>query len=85
MNWNDDWRDELKQNNEECYIRLCECRNTKDDLIIMSSLMHKYNPDVSKKVCFERMLEWVGGWNNQWSLVDSILIDELNEMLAKVK
>ena len=68
--WNDDWRNELKIKNEECYIRLCECRNTKNDLVIMSRLMHKYNSDKAKEDCFVRMLEWVGDWNNQFKLVD---------------
>ena len=68
--WNDDWRNELKIKNEGCYIRLCECRNTKNDLVIMSRLMHKYNSDKTKEDCFVRMLEWVGDWNGQFKLVD---------------
>ena len=42
--WNNDWRDELKKTNEGCYIRLCECRNTRNDIIIMAKLVKKYNP-----------------------------------------
>ena len=68
--WNDDWRNELKIKNEGCYIRLCECRNTKNDLVIMSRLMYKYNFDKTKEDCFVRMLEWVGDWNGQFKLVD---------------
>ena len=68
--WNDDWRNELKIKNEGCYIRLCECRNTKNDLVIMSRLMRKYNSDKTKEDCFVRMLEWVGDWNGQFKLVD---------------
>ena len=64
--WNDDWRNELKIKNEECYIRVCERRNTKNDLVIMSRWMYKYNSDKTKEDCFVRMLEWVGDWNGQF-------------------
>ena len=43
MAWNDNWRSELESKNYLCYIRLCECRNTQQDIITMAKLMYKYN------------------------------------------
>ena len=68
--WNDDWRDELRLTNENCYIRLCECRKKKSDLTIMAQLMCKYNPLISKTDCLDRVLEWVGDWNGQFAITD---------------
>ena len=39
--WNDDWRNELKEKNHKVWERLCECRNTKNDIKIMSRLVKK--------------------------------------------
>ena len=68
--WNNDWRDELEKTNEGCYIRLCECRNTKNDIIIMSKLVKKYNPTMTAEDCLIYMLEWVGDWNGQFEVTD---------------
>ena len=65
MKWNDDWRSELEIKNPECYERLCECRNTKNDILIISRLMYKYNQDRTKEDCLDRTIEWITDWNNQ--------------------
>ena len=70
VKWNNDWRDELEKTNEGCYIRLCECRNTKNDIIIMSKLVKKYNPTIETEDCLIYMLEWVGDWNGQFEVTD---------------
>ena len=43
MKWDDDWRYELEKTDYDCYIRLCECRNTRKDVIKMAKLVKKYN------------------------------------------
>ena len=83
MKFNDDWRTELEVKNENCYIRLCECRNTVNDVILMARYMHKYNPTVDKKDCFNRMIEWCCDWNNQDRLYDKI-DENYNEYLERV-
>lgn len=66
--WNDDWREELEQENEHCYIRLCECRNTRRDMKTIAKLMYKYNPNKTKEECLWRTIEWITDWNNQYNL-----------------
>ena len=65
MVWNDDWRKELRLTNENCYNRLCECRNTKHDILIIAKLMYRYNQDRTKEDCLDRTIEWITDWNNQ--------------------
>jgi hypothetical protein len=65
MKWNDDWRSELEIKNPECYERLCECRNTKHDILIIAKLMYRYNQDRTKEDCLDRTIEWITDWNNQ--------------------
>ena len=65
MKWNDDWRSELEIKNSECYERLCECRNTKNDILIIAKLMYRYNQDRTKEDCLDRTIEWITDWNNQ--------------------
>ena len=87
MAWNDNWRSELESKNYLCYIRLCECRNTKSDVILMSKLMYKYNPTKDPEDCFCRMVEWVGDWNNQFNIMDYFYASKENyqKALDKVK
>ena len=68
--WNNDWRDELEKTNNGCYMRLCECRNTRNDIVIMSRLVKKYNPTMTAEDCLIYMLEWVGDWNGQFEVTD---------------
>lgn len=70
MKWNDDWRQELEMKNEPCFTRLCECRNTYNDIKIISKYMHKYNEDKTKEECVDRTLEWISSWNNQYEFFD---------------
>ena len=67
--WNDNWRSELESNDYRCYIRLCECRNTRHDMIKMAKLMFKYNRWAEPEDCLVRMMEWVSS-NNQFYLTD---------------
>ena len=70
MKWNNDWRDELERTNYGCYERLCECRNTRKDVIRMAKLVKKYNPSVSAEECLIYMMEWVGDLNGQYMVTD---------------
>lgn len=67
--WNDDWRDELKEKNSNCHLRLCECRNTSKDLKIIAKLMYKYNQWATPEQCADRTLEWITCWNSQVNLI----------------
>ena len=70
MKWNNDWRDELKKTDNGCYIRLCECRNTREDLTTMARLVYKYNELADPEDCLIYILEWVGDWNGQYMVTD---------------
>ena len=70
MIWNNDWRSELEEKDYNCYMRLCECRNTRKDVIKMAKLVGKYNPTQSAEECLIYMMEWVGDWNGQFMVTD---------------
>lgn len=70
MNWNNDWRDKLKKTDYGCYERLCECRNTRKDVIKMAKLVKEYNSTISAEECLIYMIEWVGDWNSQYMVTD---------------
>lgn len=78
-NWNDDWRDELQEKNYNCYLRLCECRNTKNDLKIIAKIMFKYNVGKGAQDCLDRTISWLTDWNNQVDLIP--LKEEYDEIL----
>ena len=85
MVWNDAWRSELESKDYLCYIRLCECRNTRQDITTMAKLMYKYNKEkATAEDCLIRMLEWVGGWNNQFMVAD-LSQEEFTEAIEKIK
>lgn len=71
------WEKEL---DEDTYIRLCECRNTRKDLITLSKVVKKVR-GVSSEEALETMLEWVGDWNGQYEVTD--LTDEQYERILK--
>ncbi|MEE3344797.1 MAG: hypothetical protein VZS44_11935 [Bacilli bacterium] len=81
--WNDDWRDELKNDDYEIWERLAECRNTRKDMIHMAKLVYKYNPSKSKEECLDRILEWVTDWNSQVGLYPETT-EEYNDMLNRI-
>lgn len=66
--WNDDWRMKLELENESCFNRLCDCRNTKNDILIMSKLVVEYNPNKTAEECLDRICEWVCCWNGQFEI-----------------
>lgn len=66
--WNDDWREELKEIDTDCHERLCDCKNRKSDIRKIAKLMYKYNSSKTKEECLDRTIEWITDWNNQVSL-----------------
>ena len=82
MEWNNDWRSELEIKNPECYEKLCECRNTKNDILIISKIMYKYNQNRTKYDCLDRTIEWLTDWNSQFELCLSET--EYQEILSKM-
>lgn len=82
--WNNDWRTKLENEHEEVYIRLCECRNSLADMVIMSRLVHEYNPSKTKEDCFELIIEWVCDWNSQDYLYDRLTTSKYQEMLSQI-
>ena len=82
MEWNNDWRSELEIKNPECYERLCECRNTKNDILIISRIMYKYNQNRTKHDCLDHTIEWLTDWNSQFELYLSET--EYQEILSKM-
>lgn len=84
MSWNNDWRDELERVDNGCYIRLCECRNTRKDVIFMAKLVKEYNPNQPSEECLIYMMEWVGDWNGQFMVTD-FTIDEYKDAIAEIE
>ena len=83
MNWNDDWREELKTDYYPVWERLAECRNTRKDIIIMAKLNYKYNRSKEPEECLNRIVEWVTDWNGQsLSLIPDE--EEKNEILKQL-
>ena len=83
IEWCDDWRTELQKTNYGCYERLCECRNTINDVVLMARLMWQYNPHMTKSDCLDRMIEWCGDWNNQFELMEK-MCTEYKKYLKKI-
>ena len=81
--WNDNWRSELESKDYLCYIRLCECRNTRPDMIKMAKLMYKFNSWAEPEDCLIRMMEWMD-MNSQFYLTD-LTQDEFNEALDIIR
>ena len=69
MNWNNDWRDELKTEDPECYERFADCDNKRSDLKKLAKLVYKYNLDRPKEECVDYIIEWVTDANNQPNLI----------------
>ena len=82
MKWNDDWRNELRLTNENCYERLCECNNKKFDIVIIARMMYKYNKDKDVSECLDRTLEWLTDWNSQIELYPTD--EEYKKFLSKM-
>ena len=69
-NWNDSWRRDLAQAQTDVYDRLCECRNTKSDLLVIAKFMYFVNKENhTKKECLDRAIQWLTDWNNQVELI----------------
>lgn len=67
--WNDDWREELEKDDYEAYLRLCDCRNRRNDIKKYAKLIYKYNPNRTKEECLDRSITWITDWNNQPGLI----------------
>lgn len=67
--WNDDWREELKKDNYEAWIRLADCNNRRSDIKLYAKLIYKYNSNRSKEDCLDRAIEWITDWNSQPRLI----------------
>ena len=68
-NWNDDWREELKKDNYEAWIRLADCDNRRSDIKLYAKLVCKYNPSKTKEECLDHVIQWITDWNNQPELI----------------
>lgn len=80
MNTKINWEKHLP---EDIYIRLCECRNKRSDLVPLAKVIKLYNPDATNEDCFILALEWVGDWNGQFTVTD-LTEEEYDRMLKKV-
>lgn len=69
---NNDWRKELKVLNDDIYTRLCECRNTTMDFILMCNLLLRYNPSITSEEAYEYMFEWCCDYNGQMNLANKL-------------
>lgn len=81
--WCDDWRNKLEKLDDACHTRLCECRNNRNDIVKIASLMHCYNEERTKEECLERTLEWLGDWNGQFELTD-LTVTEYTKILNRI-
>ena len=75
------WTDLL---HDGVYYRLCECRNTRQDLKPLVKAMWNWRkekePQLEKEDVVIQILEWVGDWNGQYNVTD-VTEDEYNELL----
>lgn len=66
--------------------RLADCRNRKSDLKVLRDALYQYILDNNQQDNFgiedaaELALEWVGDWNNQYTLTD-LTVDEYNRFV----
>ena len=68
--FSDNWRDDLKRENYEAWVRLCECHNTRTDLKNIAKRCWKENRTKhTKEECLDHIIEWICGDNNQVSLI----------------
>lgn len=82
--WNDDWRSELERIDDGCHTRLCECRNTRKDLIKMAKLVKVFNPEKSSEDCLVRMMDWIGDWNGQFEVTD-LTMEEYDKAINDIE
>jgi hypothetical protein len=75
-----DWENELSY---DMYIRLCECRNKKSDIVPMARVIKKVM-NMNSKEALDYMLEWVCDWNSQISLYPKSDL-AYNRMLAQLE
>ena len=80
--WNDDWREELKNNYTTIYERLCDCDNKKGDIEVIAILMQKYNQNVCSSAVLDRVMVWLNFWNNQSYL--ELTLKEYNKIIKKM-
>lgn len=80
--WDDSWREQMKQFDEDCFVRLCECRNRKADILKIAQYMKEANPSRESEECLERAFEWVTDWNNQYDI--DLTVDEYKRYLSKI-
>lgn len=73
-----DWKKELPY---DMYIRLCECRNKKSDIVPMTMVVKKVSGWDSES-SFDYMLKWVTDWNNQIELYPNDV--EYEKMVKKI-
>jgi hypothetical protein len=79
MKWNNDWR---KKIDSDIYLRLCECRNTKHDMLVMAKACQRENPTVAPIDCVIYIMEWVTDWNNQYEL--ELTVEEFDDYVKEV-
>ena len=68
------WTDYLKETNPDVYGRLCDCRNTKEDLLILVNsrwrwIQNNGKSELTKEDALVDILDWLDS-NNQWKLTD---------------
>ena len=73
-----DWKKELPY---DMYIRLCECRNKKSDIVPMTKVIKKVSGWDSEQ-SLDYMLKWVTDWNNQIELYPNDV--EYEKMVKKI-
>ena len=73
-----DWKKELPY---DMYIRLCECRNLKSDIVPLAKVVKRVSGWDSEK-SLDYMLEWLTDWNNQVSLYPNDV--EYEKMVKKI-
>ena len=73
-----DWKKELPY---DMYIRLCECRNKKSDIVPMTKVIKKVSKWNSER-SLDYMLKWLTDWNNQIELYPNDV--EYEKMVKKI-
>lgn len=73
-----EWQEQLT---EEVYLRLCECRTTKDDIVELTRAFKYYDTkgnNMTIEDALTYMLEWVLDWNGgNWDYTEDEYISWL--------
>ena len=77
------WTHQLMLDDESCFLRLCECRSRKADILKLAKYMYRCNKAHTAEDCVNRAETWVTDWNNQPE--HALTSEEFNSYVEEVE